>query len=78
MRQRAQQLKQIRSTGGECGVDGVSGETFQEASLHPVIALQMTCFWLDCTATFATSLHRAGQVSRTAASQMNVALPLSS
>ena len=40
--QRTQQLKQIRSSGGEYGIDGVSDQTFQEASLHPMITLQMT------------------------------------
>lgn len=49
MRQRAQQLEWIRSSSGECGIDGVAGETFQEASLHAVIALQMTDLRLHCT-----------------------------
>jgi hypothetical protein len=63
VRQRAQQLSQIRSSGGECGIDGVSDQTFQNASLYPVIALQMIDRGLACTPTFATSLHTASQVS---------------
>ena len=69
MRKGTQQLLEIRSGSGQDGVDRVSDETFQKAAFHAIVALKMTNFWFNRTASFAAfpvrSRECAGAASRT-------------
>ncbi len=63
MRKRLQQLLQIRSGGCQDRVDRVTGETFQEAEPHPVVALEMTDLQLHGAATYAAFILRTRQTA---------------
>ena len=75
MRIGAPQLLQIRSSGCQDRVDRVTGETFQEAESHPVVALEMTDLRLHGSAALATLFFRSRQIARTASRQMHAGFP---
>ena len=52
-----EELAEVGTGGGEHGVDGIAGQSCQEAAVHPMIALQVSDFRFDrAAASSALSL----------------------